>query len=322
MDTFRRELIRDVKVAYFDWLRAQRFVEIAESTRELVAENLRVNRAQYENGRLTRDEVLRLEAELATVEQEQLDVERQALLAQSFFNFLLNRSLDASVEVDSALIDRLEEQDGHEPLLPEIDAMDLALEQREELAELEAAEDAAQAGIALARAGLRPALDLVADYGIEGVEYRVQSDADFWQASLLLEWTFWDSGQTRARRRQAELEADRVRTQRAEVELQLRLEVRDAWRRLEVAQRSVSVARERLRSATEAYRIVERRYEGGVVPQVSLIDARSELTRARVGLTTSYFAMLARDAELERVVAEVELPSEVPSRSDSSDSRR
>ena len=312
VDSFRRQLERDIRVAYFDWLRAQRFVEIAESTRALVAENLRVNRSQYDSGSLTRDEVLRVEAELSSVDQELLDIERQVLLASSYFNFLLNRSIDSEIDVDNGLLEGLRPgastSDDSPFSVSEEVAMTAALSRREELFQLDSAIEASLASVALSRAERRPSFDLAIDYGIEGESYELESEADFWQASLVLSWTFWNSGATDARRRQAELEAERLEVQRRELEQQIRLEVREAWRRLEVALRSVSVARQRLASAEEAYRIVERRYDAGVVPQVSLIDARSELTRARVGLTTTFFDRLSREADLERVLAEKDLP--------------
>ncbi len=320
-EVFRRELIRDIKQSYFEFLQASRFVEIADATAELVEETLRTNRALYERGSITRDEVLRLEAELASVQQQRLEAERARVLAASYVNFLLNRALDTPLEVDAALrepeplqesasVPRAAKGEGDVDYAPaERRFTSEALERREELSQLDAATRAAEATLRIATAERRPGLNLVLDYGIQGVNYGIQSEDDFWQGSLVLSWRFWNSGQVKARRNRARRDVDRLELRRREAQQEISLEVRDAWRRLEVARRSVEVESQRVRSAAEAYRITSRRYEAGVVPQVSLTDARTELTRARVGLSAAFYGRLAQEAELERAVAGAVLPA-------------
>src|SRR5690606_8435192 len=65
-----RRLKRDITVAYLDWLRASRTVDIVRASLELLQENLRVNESLYRNGRITQDQVLRARAELLDVEQQ------------------------------------------------------------------------------------------------------------------------------------------------------------------------------------------------------------------------------------------------------------
>ncbi|HWK49097.1 MAG TPA: TolC family protein, partial [Steroidobacter sp.] len=93
-----RALRRDITVAYVDWLKARSSVDIVAASEALLRENLRVNESLFDNGKITEDLVLRAKAELLDVEQQKREAENLAIQAQSFFNFLPNRQLQASIE--------------------------------------------------------------------------------------------------------------------------------------------------------------------------------------------------------------------------------
>ena len=67
---YARTLERDIEVAYLDWLRANAAQSIVQASRDLLAENLRVNTVLFDNGKITRDQVLRAQAEVLALEQQ------------------------------------------------------------------------------------------------------------------------------------------------------------------------------------------------------------------------------------------------------------
>ncbi|MDE2251598.1 MAG: TolC family protein, partial [Gammaproteobacteria bacterium] len=98
-DAYRRELQRDITLAYLDWLKARNGATILSAGEAALAENLRVNQALYDNGKSTHDAVLRARAEWLDVQQQQLDAHNGADQARSYLNFLLNRPLATPLEV-------------------------------------------------------------------------------------------------------------------------------------------------------------------------------------------------------------------------------
>ena len=110
----RRDVVAEIKTAYYRYLQSERAVEILEAARELVAENLRVSQKLFDNGKATADVVYRAEAEVSTVEQQLAKAETDRNLAASAFNLTLNRPLDDPIVQESAEVLLEEVQAGEE----------------------------------------------------------------------------------------------------------------------------------------------------------------------------------------------------------------
>ncbi len=307
----KRDLVADIKTAYFDYLRAERLIEIFEATRELVVENLRVNESLSENGKATRDIVYRAQAEVSAVEQQLAEAKTQRDLAVSYFNLLLNRPLDAPIErVNLDVLLPAAEQSIARYVRSELTPLDvrqdytrLALARRNELTQLAYTADAADANLRLARSAFLPNVSFVVDLGVQGTGYSVSSDADFRSASVVMSWNLFNGFQNRSRVRQARIQQRALEAQQEEVAQQIRLQVQDAFDNVDVAQRSIKTAQDRVRSARQSFRLVKRKYEEGMANQVDFIDARTALTNAEFNLAITQYDLLARYAELERAAA-------------------
>jgi len=97
-EAYRRELRRDITVAYLEWLKACNAAAILSASEATLAENLRVNQSLYDNGKSTHDTVLRARAEWLGVQQQQRDAQNGVDQARSYLNFLLNRPLATPLE--------------------------------------------------------------------------------------------------------------------------------------------------------------------------------------------------------------------------------
>jgi len=104
-----------------------------------------------------------------------------------------------------------------------------------------------------------------------------------------LSWDLWDWGKTRsdvreaeARARQAAVGAEVLRDQIAfEVERRL-VDARTTWETLDVARAGAT-------AAEEAFRIQTVRFEQGAATTTDVIDAESEVTRARTSYASARF---------------------------------
>jgi outer membrane protein TolC len=295
-DAFRQDLVLEIKTAYYSYLKTVQFVELAAETEDLLKENLRVSRSLFENQKVTRDVVYRAQAELSEVEQQKAEAEKGLTLARSYFNFLLNRDLDAPVEVEIP---------AGLPADPEDDLAGLerrALGKRYEVAQLESGIEAAENGVRLSRSTYLPGLVFALDYGYQGEDYRFGGEDDFWMGSLVLQWNLFSGFQRKARTDQARFQENRLRAQLMELKQGIRLEVTTARENLIVARQTHLAALDRLESATRSFEIVNRKFREGVSPQVEFLDARVTMTRAQVNLIVSTFDYHIRRAEYERAV--------------------
>ena len=94
VDIYRRELVRNIRQAYYQYLQAGKAVEIYHNALELVKENRRVSEKFVENRMATKEIVLRAQAQVSQVEVLP-DRARQRTWTSAtpprYFNFLLNR---------------------------------------------------------------------------------------------------------------------------------------------------------------------------------------------------------------------------------------
>lgn len=297
-----RALRRDITVAYVDWLKARSSVEIVAASEALLQENLRVNESLFSNGKITEDLVLRAKAELLDVEQQKRETQNLATQAQSYFNFLLNRQLQTTIEVTSPPNNAAASEAALEQL------WSMALDRRPEVAQAEHLRRASEEQILIARKQKWPTLSFGVDAGTQGEDYRFGDGYNFGTASLIFTWRIFDGGGDTARVHQARAAEKQLVLRQEEIAQQIRLEVQQSYDRLITARDSLATAAARADAARAAFRIASRKRDEGVISQVEFIDARSTLTGAELNHNVTRFNVLARRAELEYATSTGDIP--------------
>jgi len=297
-----RQLLRDVTIGYAGWLMALSNEQIVRSSSQLLDENLRVVNSLHANGRITQDQVLRAQAEQLAVQQQLGAVRGAVAQARSYLNFLMNRPLDTPLEQADAA------NAPDSTSKPELQLRDTALQNRAELAQLDALGKAADAQLRIARAALAPQLALGVDAGTQGEQYRLGSGYNFVSASLVLTWKFFDGGASRAAADEARIAGRRTAVARQATAQRVALEVQQAIDALAVARDALTTAAARQQAADAALRIAGLKRDEGSISQVEFLDARTAATAAHQGLNTTRFELLQRTAELDYATGSGELP--------------
>ncbi len=294
---FLRQLVRDIKVAYYGNLKAAQASDVYASAVDLLSESRRVTQKLFEADKVTRDAVYRADTEFYRVAQQRRSAQNQVELARSYLNFLLNRPLDAGIVRPSAPADLA---------APDVSLMDLkrsALAGRAELRQLEAAVGVARHAKGLAQSAYLPSLALVADYGLQGETYRLSREDDYWMVSGVLQWNLFSGLSDRARVAGARLEQRKLTAALEETRRRIELHVEQSYHSATSAYEALVPAQLASRSAAEAFRMVTRKYDQGVASQIEYLDARTTLTSARTGETIARYEYLIRLAELESAAA-------------------
>lgn len=323
-----RSLVREVKRAYFGAARADAAARILRASLELLDEDLRVAGILEREGVVTSDRVLRASAEQLAATQRLDAAEARSRQARRRLAQLLGReSADAltlpSIDpqnTDSLLPAVMDDGETPPQHAPEHDRETSAVagsatptsdavEGRPELARADAAIAAAEARTRAAGAQRLPELSLAADYGIEGRDYRFESDADFATVSLVLRWNLFDFGRRSAARDAAAADSARLRAERDDLERQLRLALQQAMEDLAVAERAVATARARVAAAEAAFEIAERKRAENTLTQVAFLDAERALTEARLNAVITRYDLRDQRAEVEFVRAAYPLPA-------------
>lgn len=288
VDRYKRELVREITKAYYEYQKASNLVWLADTTLALVTENLRVSQRLFENDKVTIDAVYRSESELSKVEVQRAQTNNLFEASRSYFNFLLNRPLDTPVELQTQV---------PVPLVINLDeASLLAIQNRDELMQIEQYQQLNDHVTELHRGKNIPGLYGVVDYGFQGEQYSFTSDDDFAMASLVMKWNLFQGSTNREKVKQAKIDGEKLDEIYSETQQQIKLEVINYYYALQTAFESVQSAQKQTRSAVRAYELINIKYQEGQSSLLELLDARSSLTSAAANsiiAQSDYFSSLA-----------------------------
>jgi outer membrane protein TolC len=291
VDRYKRELIKEITKAYYNYSKANNLLALADTSFALVLENLRVSQRLYENDKVTIDAVYRSESELSRVEVQQAQAQNMVESSRAYFNFLLNRHLDTEVKLMA-----------ESPVPPGIsleEANTFALQNRDELDQIEEYMQLNKHVTSLHRGKNVPGVFGVVDYGFQGEQYSFTNEDDFMLASLVMRWNLFQGSTNHQKVQQSRIEGKKLDELFQETQQQISLEVIDHFYGLQAAYESVESAGKQTSSAMRAYELINRKYMEGQSSLLELIDARTSLTGAAANAIIARSEYYSRLADFE-----------------------
>jgi len=294
IDAYKRDLVKNIKVAYYQYLQADKAVNIYTNALQLANENLRVAEKLVQNDMATREVTFRAKSQVSQVQTLLIEARNNRQNAAAYFNFLLNEPLTNAVETDSSLLEQVQ--------LPESIATETP-DRREELAQLKSYQSILHTNLKLNRSYFIPVVNAFYQIGFQGYGVKFNNDQFYQLGGLQLQWPLFRANDNKFKIRQSELELEALGARYKEVEQQLNLQVQTALNNYRSALQLLQSLRNEVQSSAETYRLAERRYREGQALQIELIDARTQLTNAQIQYSLAQLAALTRAAELEYATA-------------------
>lgn len=295
VETAKRDLVLQVRVGYFNILRAKKFLAVAEQQVRQFEAQLGVTRAFFEVGIVPKNDVLQAEVQLANARQSLVKVENDLAIAKSSFNLFLRREINAPLEV----VDILEHRSfslGMEASLEE------AFRQRPEIKAAQINFDQAKEGVKMTRSGFLPMVNLLGNYGRSSEELSTYGDlrSERWTVQALATFTLWNWGNTAFKVGESKVKVTQAEDAKIQLLELITLEVRNDYLNMLVAEKNIGVAEKAIEQAEENLRMSEERYKYQVATQTDVLNAVTLLTQAR----TNYYSALSdfniAKAQLER----------------------
>jgi outer membrane protein TolC len=265
--------------ARLDYIAAVREQENARVTGELLRqteERLRVSREEFAAGRVARFNVLRDEAEMASVIQMDTMARNQAELALIALKTTLGVDLSSPITLSEPL--------KYETL--RLSVADGIREAQEKNPEVQAAVKEVEAAAAEVRAALGRYLPEISATWMYDWQQMRNKDEPFqkpegYSAGLVITIPLFDGFMRENAIGTARAKRDKAVEQETLARQQVAKEVNQAALMLQAAEKNVEASRKGLDQAEEQFRIVRERYAGGRGIQLEVLDAQTALTRAR-----------------------------------------
>ena len=292
IDVYKRELAKEIKIAYYNYLQSTAAIQIYENALLLVKENERINTSLFNNDKVNRTAVIRSTNEVTKISA-QLNTGKQTQEnAKALFNFLLNQPLTTEV-----LTDPIND-------IPAISIVnDTAVNKREELLKLNTAKAINDNLTGLANAYKKPKLNSFLDIGSQGFDFKVNNKTPYYFFGLSLEYNIFSGGKNKYRVKQAEADAKKITSQTSYVEQQLGLQIKISVNTFKAAVINYQAAVSQVSASEKYYKDMLRLYKEGTSLFIELLDAQNQLISARLQANISLYDTWIKQAEIERANA-------------------
>ncbi|WAC13126.1 TolC family protein [Dyadobacter pollutisoli] len=289
---YKRELVKEIKTAYYQYAKAINAVEIYESSLSLVQEGKRINQVLFDNEKVNRTGVIRSANEVTKINASLMAARKTKESARYCFNFLLNRPLTDSVQVDS--ITSL-------PELSELLAGDVA--GREELYKLKISHDISTNLTGLAKSYVIPRVGTFIDLGSQAFEWDFNTKSRYYFWGVSLDWDLFAFGKNNYKIKKAVAEQKSISAQTDYIAKQLQTELKVRQNQMQSAIAQYQSARSQLKTAQTYYNDVLKLYREGVAIYIELLDAQNQLINARLDANIALFDIWISHASIERANA-------------------
>ena len=269
-DRRREEVAHQVLQAWLGAQAAEAYRETAIRAEEDTAEHLRLAGVAETAGTGLASDRLRAEVALAEARRMRLTVENDLEIAR--------RGLGLAVGREEALVPA---ESGPVTQEPDLETLIAGAGRRADLRALEARASNAHRAAKLAGAARFPEFGLTGSLQANDPDVPFGTSGTSYMVGLGVTWRLFDGFRTRAAEAQAEAGARQAEGYLAAMNKEARFRVHEAWLRLKEAQAGIAIAERALAAADEGVRLVRVRYENGLAPMVTLLDAQSALNRAR-----------------------------------------
>jgi len=296
VQTYKRELIKAIKSAYFNFLSAHQAIKIYQSALDLAEESKRVNQKLLENGKGLPAYVIRANSEIAQVSAQITQAQQEEVNARLYFNSLLNRDGEAEIDThyiaDNALNRAALALQG----IPTING-------REELKSLQQMVNIQENVLKMNKKFAIPKISGFLDLGSQAEQMHFNNQSRYVMVGVQFDLPLYAGNRNRLKIQQSQLDLEDATLNKANTQNQLQVSSHIAKNKLVSAWEVYQSSLQQLEAAASYQRLIEKGYRAGTNTYIETIDARNQLTTAQLSVTVNKYQVLSAAAELERETA-------------------
>jgi outer membrane protein len=295
IDTYKRELIKETKIAYYNYVLSGKAILIYKNALEVVNENLRANQALLSNGKGLPAYVSRAEAEVNQVKSQLQAAVNNHLNAKAAFNFILNRPFSDSVKVV---------EPGKEGIVSQLAKIAPDnISAREELKTLALSKQVNDNVIRMNRDFRKPRINLFMDLASQGFDFEVNRKSVYYLAGLQLQVPVFTGRRNLYKIQQSTLDGEALAFNTANTLQQLQLSALVSKNNLQSVGENYLTSLKQQEAARQYFKLISKGYTEGVNSFIEFLDARNQLTNSNLQAVINQFKVLVAEADYERETA-------------------
>ena len=320
----RNELVSNVRTAFYQALRAQGTLVVAQESLRNTQERLADAQANLAAGTGTQFDVLTAQRDVADAQGNLVNARGGVTVALAQLKNVMGVDVSTAIAISDAGAVEDPGAASPDPAPPKLEtygtandevalgpdyqaAVAEAIRTRPEVLEGNASVAAAEKGVAYARRSRLPSLSVTAGYTVQP-NFAGFTPANQGSIGLNFSIPIIDNGVSRAREREARAQVAQVEVDRRTSIDQVTLDVQTAYVNLQQARERVKVATVGVQQAREAFRLAQIRARAGVSasptqsPQIELSNAQVALAQAETNRVNALYDYNAARTSLDRAV--------------------
>lgn len=265
------EVVLRVYHAYMDSVLAKNSIEVSRQVLKDAQEHVRLAESMYKVGTALLSDVLRAKVYLSKAEENLKASENNYRVSKKAIELITNTNLDDFdvINVDSCSSVNLEK------------LKEAAIERRQDIRALQERVKALEGMYRVVLSDNLPQFYAFGSYSLYSKSTPFGSEGSGYMVGAGISWSF-DTGLSTLRRAQSYLETKRSLEERLKLlKASVLFEIDKAYADYQNALYSLRSAEERIKQSQEVVRTMELRYKVGLARIVDLLDAQTELDRAR-----------------------------------------
>lgn len=291
IELYKRELVKDIKIAYYNYLSALQAKEIYQNSLALAKEGKRVNEKLLEAGKGLPAYVIRANAEIAQHESKIADAEQQIRNAKFYFNSLLNRDPDSPIDyyLETNQLDSVQNAD-----------LEIDINGREEIKSLESNISIQESLVEMSKQVFIPKLSAFLDLGSQAEGLRINRNSQYYMIGAQLSFPIFQGNRNKLKIQENQIAVAEAQNKLDQAKQQLQLSAEVARNEFFALQKSYEASKIQLEAAATYQRLILRGFNEGVNTYIETIDARSQYTNSLMANNIAAYKLLSAFAKLER----------------------
>ena len=305
-ETVRQEVVRRIKIAYYDLFYLNRIIDITDNEKQILKRFEQIAMIKYETGKGSQQNILKIQVEISRLEDRLLTLVNRKETVEARLNTLLDRPSDHAVK---------------KPVQPELrdffyikqELIRMARDHRPELKMGDAWIEKSDRALILAKKDYYPDLTIGANYiEIDDGPLMVSDNGqDAFNVVFSINIPLWRkklSSQVQSATKMVTAQKNTYKS----ILNQTLFEIEDNLFKIETARETTNLYRNVLiPQAEQSLESAEVGYITGVVNFLDLLDAERVLLKIQFGYWKSYTDYVKRIADMERAVG-IDLPGYLP----------
>ncbi len=293
----KQETVFNVKKAFYGYLLARQFRDVAEEAVTLAEKHLKTVRNMYDVGMAAKFDLLRSEVQLANLQPQLIRARNALSLSEIGLKTLLGLDLGREIEVQGEL--------GYKEIEADLDeSVSQALSVRPEVVQLNLQKQMAAQMLRAAKGAYYPTVGIGAQYNLWADQFKFGKDVweDYYAINLVLTVPLTNGLLNRAKIGESKAVLKQLEYGQKGLSDMVRYEVQEAVLNLRQAKESILSQEKNVEQAQEAVRIAELNYAEGLATNLDVNAAQVALSQARTNYSQAQFDYAVALAQLEKAV--------------------